>query len=80
MAPRRALSAGQPEAAIALYRRALAADASMANVHFALAQALGQRGDLRGALASLRRGLAFDSSDAQVRALADELARRLGVR
>ncbi|WP_158508871.1 tetratricopeptide repeat protein [Gemmatirosa kalamazoonensis] len=74
------LRAGQPEAAITLYRRALAADASIANVHFALAQALGQRGDLRGALASLRRGLTFDSSDAQVRALADELARRLGAR
>jgi tetratricopeptide (TPR) repeat protein len=72
------LRAGQPAEAVPLYRRALAADPSLANVHFALAQALGQGGDLRGALAALRRGLAFDSSDAQVRALARELAERLG--
>ena len=53
-------------------------DQSLASVHFALAQALGQRGDPVGALAELRRGLAFDSSDARVRELADALVQRLG--
>jgi tetratricopeptide (TPR) repeat protein len=66
-----------PAAAVPLYERALALDPTLASVSFALAQAEGQRGELARALAALRRGLAFDSSDVQVRALERELAARL---
>lgn len=72
-----ALRAGRPADAVPLYERALAVDPSLASVEFALAQAVGQLGDYPRALRELRRGLAFDSSDAQVRALAATLAERL---
>lgn len=71
------LRAGDASTAIAFYERALAVDPSLASVHFALAQALGQRGELVRALTELRRGLVFDSSDVKVRELERALTGQL---
>ena len=69
---------GQADSAGVLYARAVRADRSMTEAHFQLARIALMRRDERAALASLRRGLAFDSTDASARETAVALTRRLG--
>lgn len=60
-----------------MYERAARLEPAMAPAHFQIARLALLAGDNRSALVSLRRGLAFDSSDASARAMAAELTRRL---
>jgi tetratricopeptide (TPR) repeat protein len=59
-----------------LYERTARLDPSIATAHFQLARVGLLRRDERAALRSLRRGLAWDSSDASAREMAAVLARR----
>lgn len=68
---------GQVDSARVLYERAVRSDRGMTQAHFQLARVALLRRDERAALASLRRGLAFDSSDASAREMALQLTRRL---
>jgi tetratricopeptide (TPR) repeat protein len=71
------LMRGDLQRASVMYARTAALDPSTALAHFQLARVdLLQRNEA-GALRHLRRGLAFDSSDAQAREMAVLLARRL---
>lgn len=64
------------ERAAALYQRAVELDPGIVPAHFQLARVNLLRGDSVAALRHLRRGLAFDSSDAQARQMAAFLGRR----
>jgi tetratricopeptide (TPR) repeat protein len=68
---------GDLDAAASMYERVVAADPSLALAHFQLARTSLLKRNERGALAHLRRGLAFDSSDTQARQMAELLTRRL---
>jgi len=60
-----------------MYAKAARLDPGLALAHFQLARVSLLRKDYRAALSELRRGLAFDSSDASARAEAAQLERRL---
>ena len=64
------------DSAAALYERVARLDPSIAGAHFQLARIGLLRRDEASALRSLRRGLAWDSSDASAREMAAVLARR----
>ena len=68
---------GDGVAARALYEQALQRDPSLTLAHFQVARIQLMRRDAAGALRSLRRGLAFDSSDASARETAQRLAAAL---
>ncbi len=72
-----ALVRGDLDRAGMLYQRAASLDPGIALTHFQLARVSLLKRDERAALASLRRGLAFDSTDAEARQMAELLARRL---
>lgn len=67
------LRAGDPERAVREYARTIDLDASLAPAHFNLARALLALRRYRPALRALRDGLAYDSTDADARALARRL-------
>jgi tetratricopeptide (TPR) repeat protein len=69
---------GDLAGAAAMYGKTAALDPSIVLAHFHLARVNLLRHDDRAALADLRRGLAFDSSDASARAMATQLEQRLG--
>jgi tetratricopeptide (TPR) repeat protein len=71
------LVAGDLDRARQLYERAAALDPGIPLVHFQLARLSLLRGDSSAALGSLRRGLAFDSSEAEARDARDALQERL---
>ena len=60
-----------------MYAKTARLDPGLALAHFQLARVSLLRKDYRAALSELRRGLAFDSSDASARAEAAQLERRL---
>jgi Tfp pilus assembly protein PilF len=71
---------GKGAQARALYEQAVARDQSLTLAHFQLARLQLAARDAEGAFRSLRRGLAFDSSDASARKMAAKLAAMLGGR
>ena len=75
-----AVARGDLERAEALYQRAATLDPGLVEAHFQLARVSLVRKDGNAALRHLRRGLAFDSSNASARAMAAELERRFGTR
>jgi predicted TPR repeat methyltransferase len=66
---------GDLPSAAAMYGKTAALDPSIALAHFQLARVDLLRKDYQAALADLRRGLAFDSSDVSARQMAAELRR-----
>lgn len=68
------------DSAAVLYERVAQLDPSIAAAHFQLARIGLLRRDEASALRSLRRGLAWDSSDASAREMAATLQRRSGAR
>ena len=68
---------GDGAAARTLYEQALQRDPSLTLAHFQVARIQLMTRDAAGALRSLRRGLAFDSSDASARETAQRLAAAL---
>ena len=75
-----AFARGDLSRAASLYEKTLSLDESIVPAHFQLARARLLTKDYIGALRSLRRGLAFDSSDASARAMAVTLAHQAGLR
>jgi tetratricopeptide (TPR) repeat protein len=69
---------GEVDSARTLYERAVRSDPSMTQAHFQLARIDLVRHDERAALLSLRRGLAFDSTNESAREMARTLTLRLG--
>jgi len=69
---------GDLSRAATLYERTAKLDPSIVLAHFQLARVNLMKKDYREALANLRRGLAFDSSDASARGMVADLERRLG--
>lgn len=72
------LSRGELDQADSLYLRTLALDPGIAVAHFRLARVWILARKYPEALRELRRGLAFDSTDAAARETAGELAKALG--
>ena len=69
---------GQLDRAAQLYEKTVSLDPGLALAHFQLARVSLLKREYPAALRSLRRGLAFDSSDAAARATAAQLGRALG--
>jgi len=68
---------GDLAGASAMYEKTAVLDPSITLAHFQLARVNLLRKEYRAALTTLRRGLAFESSDASARAMASQLAQRL---